>query len=61
MEYQQYFRGTERIARLLGIKNYQQRNLSQSPVSIIETVDGLGKKVTHGRSKIKMAILSYHR
>ncbi|WP_185287909.1 hypothetical protein [Chryseobacterium lactis] len=34
----------KRIARLLGIKNYQQRNLSQSPVSIIETVDGLGKK-----------------
>ncbi|GEJ45788.1 hypothetical protein [Chryseobacterium sp. ON_d1] len=34
----------KRIARLLGIKNYTQRNLSQSPVSIIETVDGNGKK-----------------
>ncbi|MGN7863238.1 hypothetical protein [Chryseobacterium sp. 22458] len=33
----------KRIARLLGIKNYTQRNLSQSPVSIIETVDN-GKK-----------------
>lgn len=27
----------KRIARLLGIKNYTQRNLSQSPVSIIKT------------------------
>jgi len=34
----------KRIARLLGIKNYNQRNLSQSPVSIIETIDNAGKK-----------------
>ncbi|OCA74516.1 hypothetical protein [Chryseobacterium arthrosphaerae] len=33
----------KRIARLLGIKNYTQRNLSQSPVSIIEAVEN-GKK-----------------
>jgi hypothetical protein len=33
----------KRIARLLGIKNYTQRNLSQSPVSIIKTEDGEGK------------------
>lgn len=33
----------KRIARLLGIKNYKQRNLSQSPVSIIETTDNAGK------------------
>ncbi len=49
----------KRIARLLGIKNYTQRNLSQSPVSIIETVDN-GKKVLPGRSKTKIAILSCH-
>lgn len=29
----------KRIARLLGIKNYSQRNLSQSPVSIIKTLN----------------------
>ncbi|MBB6330953.1 hypothetical protein HNP24_001903 [Chryseobacterium sediminis] len=34
----------KRIARLLGIKNYKQRNLSQSPVTIIETIDNAGKK-----------------
>lgn len=33
----------KRIARLLGIKNYSQRNLSQSPVSIIKTENGDGK------------------
>lgn len=33
----------KRIARLLGIKNYTQRNLSQTPVSIIKTVNGDGK------------------
>lgn len=33
----------KRIARLLGIKDYTQRNLSQSPVSIIETTDNAGK------------------
>lgn len=33
----------KRIARLLGIKNYTQRNLSQSPVSIIEAIEN-GKK-----------------
>ncbi len=32
----------KRIARLLGIKNYTQRNLSQSPVSIIKTENGDG-------------------
>ncbi|MFL9833758.1 hypothetical protein [Chryseobacterium terrae] len=34
----------KRIARLLGIKDYTQRNLSQSPVSIIVTEDSGGKK-----------------
>jgi len=33
----------KRIARLLGIKNYQQRSLSQSPVSIIKTENSEGK------------------
>ncbi|RQO35422.1 hypothetical protein DBR39_18265 [Chryseobacterium sp. KBW03] len=33
----------KRIARLLGIKNYRQRNLSQSPVSIIKTKDSNNK------------------
>lgn len=33
----------KRIARLLGIKNYTQRTLSQSPVSIIVTEDSEGK------------------
>lgn len=33
----------KRIARLLGIKDYTQRNLSQTPVSIIETTDNAGK------------------
>jgi len=33
----------KRIARLLGIKNYTQRNLSQSPVSIIKTENSEGK------------------
>ncbi|RZJ90535.1 MAG: hypothetical protein EOO20_07865 [Chryseobacterium sp.] len=33
----------KRIARLLGIKNYKQRNLSQSPVTIIKTEDAAGK------------------
>jgi len=33
----------KRIARLLGIKNYTQRNLSQSPVSIIKAQDSEGK------------------
>ncbi|WP_294317112.1 hypothetical protein [uncultured Chryseobacterium sp.] len=33
----------KRIARLLGIKNYTQRNLSQSPVSIIKTANTGGK------------------
>jgi hypothetical protein len=32
----------KRIARLLGIKNYTQRNLSQTPVSIIKTDNGDG-------------------
>lgn len=36
----------KRIARLLGIKNYTQRNLSQSPVSIIETVENDKKSFT---------------
>lgn len=34
----------KRVARLLGIKDYRQRNLSQSPVSIIVTEDNEGKK-----------------
>ncbi|MGO4710948.1 hypothetical protein AB4Y90_17930, partial [Chryseobacterium sp. 2TAF14] len=34
----------KRIARLLGIKDYTQRTLSQSPVSIIVTEDTNGKK-----------------
>lgn len=33
----------KRIARLLGIKNYTQRNVSQSPVSIIKGVGSSGK------------------
>lgn len=33
----------KRIARLLGIKNYTQRNLSQSPVLIIKTKNNDGK------------------
>ncbi|GAA5084428.1 hypothetical protein GCM10023210_04230 [Chryseobacterium ginsengisoli] len=33
----------KRIARLLGIKNYTQRNLSQTPISIIKTEIGNGK------------------
>jgi hypothetical protein len=33
----------KRIARLLGMKNYTQRNLSQSPVSIIQTEETDGK------------------
>ncbi|NIF06626.1 hypothetical protein F3J23_14345 [Chryseobacterium sp. Tr-659] len=33
----------KRIARLLGIKNYTQRNLSQTPVSIIKTENTEGK------------------
>ncbi|PZU05091.1 MAG: hypothetical protein DI622_19435, partial [Chryseobacterium sp.] len=33
----------KRIARLLGVKNYQQRSLSQSPVSIIKTENSEGK------------------
>lgn len=32
----------KRIARLLGIKNYNQRNISNSPVLIIKTPDGTG-------------------
>lgn len=41
----------KRIARLLGIKNYTQRNLSQSPVSIIKTENSDGKD--HYTWKIK--------
>ncbi|WP_415327985.1 hypothetical protein [Chryseobacterium sp. MMS23-Vi53] len=47
----------KRIGRLLGIKNYTQRNLSQTPVSIIESEDNEGKpmyawKVKDGSSNI---------
>ncbi len=35
----------KRIARLLGIKDYSQRNLSQSPVSITQTVNTNGKPI----------------
>ncbi|UKB82415.1 hypothetical protein LF887_15530 [Chryseobacterium sp. MEBOG06] len=35
----------KRIARLLGIKDYTQRNLSQSPVSIIKTKDSDDKDI----------------
>lgn len=35
----------KRIARLLGIKDYTQRNLSQSPVSIIKTKDSEDKDI----------------
>lgn len=35
----------KRIARLLGIKNYTQRNLSQSPVSIIKAKDSENKDI----------------
>ena len=35
----------KRIARLLGIKDYSQRNLSQSPVSITQTINTNGKPI----------------
>jgi len=41
----------KRIARLLGIKNYTRRNLSQSPVSIIKTQGSGGKSVYNWKIK----------
>ncbi|WP_336732844.1 hypothetical protein [Chryseobacterium sp. VD8] len=56
----------KRIARLLGIKNYQQRNLSQTPVSIIKSVSDDGKvsyswKVKDGNNNITLSsVNTYH-
>ncbi|MFC7348877.1 hypothetical protein ACFQO9_19335 [Chryseobacterium zhengzhouense] len=43
----------KRIARLLGLKDYTQRSLSQSPVSIIETQDINGKSTYTWKVKDK--------
>ncbi|MCI3935575.1 hypothetical protein MQX03_00060 [Chryseobacterium aahli] len=43
----------KRIARLLGLKDYTQRSLSQSPVSIIETKDNAGKSTYTWKVKDK--------
>jgi hypothetical protein len=43
----------KRIARLLGLKDYTQRSLSQSPVSIIETKDSAGKSTYTWKIKDK--------
>lgn len=54
----------KRIARLLGIKNYTRRNLSQSPVLIIKTQDSGGKasyswKVKHDGNIILSSVNTY--
>jgi len=43
----------KRISRLLGLKDYTQRSLSQSPVSIIETEDSAGKSTYTWKVKDK--------
>jgi hypothetical protein len=56
----------KRIARLLGIKNYTQRNLSQSPVSIIKAQDSEGKasytwKIKDGDSNIILSSVNTYK